>query len=197
MHQHRLEADELEGTLAENFLLDTKLKTSQQCALTVKKAKSIRRNVVSRSNEGVLAPCWVLLSPVRELGLVTLKKRRLRGILSMRINTWRECVQKMQPGSSQRYQMNGQEMVGPNWNTGNSYLNKVFRGKSGQAWDQVAQRGVESPSLKMVFWTMYCIWPCFEPEVGQCKLNYSVINNSIELNKPLLSETSHRKPNYA
>lgn len=90
MHPHSLGADELEGILAENVLLDTKLNTSQQCVLTVKKAKSIRRNVVSRSDEGKLALCWVLLSPVRELGLVTPKKRRLKGILSMHINTWRE-----------------------------------------------------------------------------------------------------------
>ena len=58
---------------------------------------------------------------LRELGLFSLKKRRLmRGILSMYINTWREGAKRMEPGSFQWCPVTGLQAMGTNWNTGGS-----------------------------------------------------------------------------
>lgn len=56
---------------------------------------------------------------LRELGLLSLKKGRLRGILTMSINTPRR-LQRRQPGSFQWCPVQGQEAVGIKWNTGGS-----------------------------------------------------------------------------
>jgi len=52
---------------------------------------------------------------LRELGLFSLEKRRLRWTLQI---PWREGVNKREPGSSQWCP--GQEVTGTNWNIGNS-----------------------------------------------------------------------------
>lgn len=46
---------------------------------------------------------------LRELGLLNLGRRKLRGILSVSINTRREAVKKAEPGSSQCCPMAGKE----------------------------------------------------------------------------------------
>lgn len=51
---------------------------------------------------------------LREVGLFSLKQRRLEGILSMCINTWRKGTKRTEPGSFQRWQVI--EAVGRNWN---------------------------------------------------------------------------------
>jgi len=77
MHQHRLGADQLESSFAEELegvLVDTKLIMSQKHALSTKKANSvqdcIRRSVASRPRDVILSlhsallrphwECWVL-----------------------------------------------------------------------------------------------------------------------------------------
>lgn len=84
MHQDVLDTNLLKSSSAGNdleVLVDTKLKTSQQCALAAKKANSsgscIRKSISSRSREVSLClylsekPClkWCLVldSPVQEM----------------------------------------------------------------------------------------------------------------------------------
>jgi len=55
---------------------------------------------------------------LRELGLFSLEKRRLRGDLLMSINTCREGAKRMEPGSPQQCPVTGPEVMGTNWNTG-------------------------------------------------------------------------------
>lgn len=135
------------------------------------------------------------------------EKRRLRGISSWCINTWREGVKRMEPDSSWWYPLSGQE-VGVIEIQKKSYLKEdflfflfFFNGRSGQALHQSAQTGMESPSLQilktwlqsvlgnMLYLTL--LWAGgWTPEIPS-NLNYSVTDNSIELTLPLLSEASH------
>ena len=96
-------------------LVDTKLNTSQHRALAAKKANGVLgfpgRSDASRSREVILHRCSALVRPplqqvhgnvtktvnelesvtyeekLRKLGLLSLQKRKLKGILSMCINT--------------------------------------------------------------------------------------------------------------
>jgi len=64
MYHHSLATNEWERSLAEKVFIDTKPNMSQQCALTVKKVKSIlgciRRNSASRQKELMLPLCSAL-----------------------------------------------------------------------------------------------------------------------------------------
>ena len=51
---------------------------------------------------------------LRELGLFSMEKRRLRGISSIYINTLREGVKRMKPGSFQWHAVTGPEATGTN-----------------------------------------------------------------------------------
>ncbi|KAJ7407300.1 hypothetical protein WISP_127584 [Willisornis vidua] len=73
MHQDRLGADLLESSSAEKnlwVLVDSKLCTSQQCALVPKKAHRIlvciRKSMFSRSKEVILPVCSALVRPLLE-----------------------------------------------------------------------------------------------------------------------------------
>ena len=62
-----LEVDQLESSLAEKDLVDTRLKMSQQCALAAKAANSIlscmRQSIASGSREGILPLYSALVRP--------------------------------------------------------------------------------------------------------------------------------------
>ena len=57
---------------------------------------------------------------LRELGLFSLEKRRIRGTSSMYINTSREGANRKEPGSFQWCLLTGPEAMGTNPNTGGS-----------------------------------------------------------------------------
>lgn len=55
---------------------------------------------------------------LRGLGLLSLEKRRLRGILLMCVNNWGEDTKGTEPGCFQWCPETGPETVGTKWNTG-------------------------------------------------------------------------------
>ena len=57
---------------------------------------------------------------LREQGLFSLEKNRLREISSMHTNIWRDDVKKREPGSFLWCPGTGEEAMGTNWNTGGS-----------------------------------------------------------------------------
>lgn len=57
---------------------------------------------------------------MRELALLSLEKRRLRGVLSMLINSKSAGVKWMGPGSFQWCAATEEGAMGTNWNTGSS-----------------------------------------------------------------------------
>jgi len=80
---------------------------------------------------------------LRELGLFSLEIRRLRGILSIHINTWKEGAKMIGQDSLQWCPVTGQKIMGTNWNTGGSlwiWGNTSFT-EGDQALAQVANGG--------------------------------------------------------
>jgi len=51
---------------------------------------------------------------LREMGLFSLRKRRLRGILSISVNTWKEVAKRTEPGCLQWCPETGLEATGTN-----------------------------------------------------------------------------------
>jgi len=88
---------------------------------------------------------------LRELGLFTMEKRRFSGILSMYINTWREGVKKIEPGSFECCPVTGPGAKGISWNSGGVVW---ASGNTFLLWwwavEQVSQRGYGVSHLRLL-----------------------------------------------
>ena len=101
---------------------------------------------------------------LRELGLFSLEKRRLRGILSMYVNTWREGAKGTEPGSFQWCPVAGPEAMGTNWtdrtrDNGHRLKHRrfalnirehLFTVRVTEHWNRLPREAVESPSLNIL-----------------------------------------------
>ena len=77
---------------------------------------------------------------LRELGLLSLEQRRLRGIESMSTNTCREGMKKREPGSSQGCPVPGPEATSTKSEIPSEYKTHFFYYEGDRALAQVAQR---------------------------------------------------------
>ena len=121
-----------------------------------------------------------------ELRLFSLEKRRLRGILPMYRNTWRDSAKRTEPGSFQWCPLTGQAAKGTNWNTGGSlWTRKHF--VSWQWWSTAI-------GCPRTLWCIYpwryseavwtsscaagCKWPCLSSGVGPDDLQRSLLTST-------------------
>ena len=112
----------------------------------------------------------------KELGLFSLKKRRLRGTLSMPINIFRVSVRRMGPDSFQWCPATGQWATGTNWSIGNSSWT-WGRTSSLWGWWSTGTDCRERLWILLLWrysrpvWRRSCAacsrWPCFSRGVGQ------------------------------
>lgn len=93
------------------------------------------------------------------------KFSRLRRILLVPINTWREAAKRTKPGCFQWCTVKAQEAVDGNFNTKRTFFFTVSVFKH---WSRSPREFMESPSLEMFrtvstwSWAACCSQPCFE-----------------------------------